>query len=86
MKQGAEGLPGLPSGAWMRQVPGRRCPRRGGTPQPTVPQDLLDHIALRRLDESDHFHHAAALGTGQRVDLGLREAQRNPSYVKLRIM
>ena len=38
-------------------------------PQPAVPQDLLDHVALRRLDEGDDLHLAAALGTLQRVDL-----------------
>jgi hypothetical protein len=35
------------------EVPGRRRPGRGGTPPAAVPQDLLDHVALRWLDEGD---------------------------------
>jgi hypothetical protein len=44
------------------EVPGRRCPGRGGTPQPAVLEDLLDDIGLGWLDERDHFHHPAAFG------------------------
>ena len=65
----AESLSQLPSGSWTQPSRAGRCPGRGGTPQPTVPQDLLDHVALRRLDEGDDLHLAATLGTGQRVDL-----------------
>ena len=38
-------------------------------PQAAVPQDPLDHLALRRLDERDHLHRPAALRTRQRIDL-----------------
>jgi len=32
-------------------------------PQATVTQDLLDHVHLRRFDERDHLHLAAAFRT-----------------------
>ncbi len=54
---------------------GGRCPGRDGTPSSAVPQDLLDHVALRRLEERDDLHLTAALRTGQRVET-FREACR----------
>jgi hypothetical protein len=51
------------------EVLGRRCPGRGGTPQVAVPQDLLDHVTLRRLEERHDLQRAASFGTGQRIEL-----------------
>ena len=45
------------------------CPRCRRLPQSTMLQDLLDHLALRRVEEGDYFHFAAALRTDHGVSL-----------------
>ena len=61
-----------PSGSWTRRfrpaVPGARW----DTTVSAVPQDVLDHIGLRRFDKSHDLPHPAAFETGQRVGPGLR--------------
>ena len=59
-----------------KAVRGRRRARRRGMPQAAVPQNLLDHRALRRLDEGDHLHLPPHLG----------QASGSTSYTRLMSM
>ena len=43
--------------------------RTRGVPKATMLEDLLDHLALRRLAERHHLHRPAALRAGQRINL-----------------
>jgi len=61
------GLPGSLVRAVERPSRGAVPAARTSTTQAAVPQDLLDHVALRRFDEGYHLHLAATRRTNQGV-------------------
>ena len=58
----------------------RRRASRGLLPEPAVPQNLFDHLALAPFDEADDFHPGATFGAKQWVHLVHLFDQGRPAF------